>query len=136
MKAPIGWWWPLLAILATGVAFAVGPQYTIAVPAATVAVVAAALTIVEAIARQRGLALNPPEAGAEAPSGTGIRAAFAGGKGGREDLLQTLDLLERKFGHPGLPMRSGVEVERITSRPAEEFRRYVAERLDKLEGPS
>ena len=134
MTAWIGWWWPLVAAVATGVAFAAGPTYSIAVPAATVAVVAAALTIVEVILRQRG---ETGTGAARAPLVPGgIRGAFNGGEPGREDIVLTLDLLERKISRPGLPARTGPEVAEIVGRPPEEFRRYVAERLDELEGAS
>ena len=134
MRAPIGWWWPLLAVLATAVAFAVGPQYSIAVPAATVAVIAAALTIVEAIVRQR--AFSMPMVGPRPIGPVGTRGAFVGGEAGRADIVQSLDLLDRKMTHPGLPMRSRAEVEQIVSGSPAEFRAYVAKRLDELEGPT
>ena len=133
MNAPIGWWWPAVAIIATGVAFAAGPVYSLAVPAATVAVVAAALTIVEVIVRQRG------EAGGgeyRAPRVVGgVRGAFIGGIPGREDLVLTLDLLERRILRPDLPAKTPREVAEIARRSPAEFRRYVAQRLDDLEGP-
>lgn len=132
MNAPIGWWWPAVAIIATGVAFAAGPVYALAVPAATVAVVAAALTILEVILRQRG------EVGGREyriSRAVGVRGAFVGGVAGREDVVLTLDLLERRITRPDLPARTPREIAEIARLSPAEFRRYVAKRLDDLEGP-
>lgn len=133
MNAPFGWWWPFVAVVAVIVAFAAGPAYSLAVPAATVAVVAAALTIVEVIVRQRpGIESG---LGHRSPTPIGIRGAFSGGEPGREDIVLTLDLLERKIARPDLPARPAPEVTRIVRQPPAEFRRYVSRRLDELEGP-
>jgi hypothetical protein len=134
VSAPIGWWWPLVAGMATAVAFAAGAAYSIAVPAATVAVLAAALTIVEVILHQRGETQTAAERAPLVPGG--VRAAFGGGEPGREDIVLTLDLLERRISRPDLPARTGQEVAAIVHRPPAEFRRYVAKRLDELEGTS
>lgn len=133
MTSPIGWWWPLTAGVATAVAFAAGPSYAIAVPAATVAVVAAALTLVEAVWRRRDEA-RPTAYVARASFGS-IREAFNGGEPGREDIVMALDLLERKFSRPDLPTRTAAELHALVDHPEDDFRRYVAERLDTLEGP-
>jgi len=134
VSGSIGWWWPALAGIATIVAFAVGPTYSVAVPAATVAVVAASLTIVEVIVRQRSEAEAGPARAPIVPGG--VRGALAGGEPGREDVVLTLDLLERKISRPDLPARTGPQVTAIVRRPAPEYRRYVAQRLDELEEAS
>ncbi|HYA10491.1 MAG TPA: hypothetical protein VEH10_02315 [Thermoplasmata archaeon] len=134
MNAPIGWWWPLVAVLATALAFAAGPTYELAVPAATVAVIAAALTIVEVIVRQRAQVGTDAERPLPAPGG--VRGAFTGGEPGREDIVLTIDLLERKISRPDLPARTGAQIASIVRRPPAEFRRYLAERLDALEAVS
>jgi len=131
VSAPIGWWWPFVAVIATGIAFLAGPAYSIAVPAATVAVIAAALTIVEVIVRQRGP--GRIGTGRVVVSPEGVRGAFRGGEPGREDIVLTLDLLERRILHPDLPARTGREITGIVRRPPAEFRRYVARRLEELE---
>ncbi len=134
MKAPIGWWWPLLAGVALLVTFAAGDQYSIAVPAATVAVVAAALSFVEPLLQRRTdrarRAFAPP-----VHLGS-VREAFTGGEPGREDIVLTVDLLERRIVRPDLPARTGPEIAALVTPPPEEFRRYLAGRLDDLEGRS
>lgn len=132
MTASIGWWWPAAAGVAAVVAFLAGPAYLLAVPAATVAVLAAAMTLVEAVWRRR----EWPERGAYVPRASfgGIREAFNGGPSGRADVVHALDLLERKLSRPDLPTRTEAEVRQLIDHPADDFRRYVADRLDELEG--
>jgi hypothetical protein len=134
LNSPVGWWWPLLAGIAALIAVVAGPSREIAVPAATVAVVGAALTVFEALARQRGRARKPPEPTSAHPGG--LREAFMGGDPGREDILLACDLLERKLSRPDLRARTAAEVAALVTLPPEEFRRYVAWRLDELEGAS
>ena len=134
MSSPVGWWWPLLAGIATAVALLAGPAHELVVPAATVAVLGAAMTVLEALARQRGGARAPA-----APTPThpgGLREAFTGGQPGREDIVLACDLLERKLSRPDLRARSAFEIAALVTLPPEEFRRYIARRLDELEGAS
>ena len=134
MNSPVGWWWPLLAGIATAVALLAGPAHWLVVPAATVAVVGAALTILEALARQRGGARTPVTPTPAHPGG--LREAFTGGEPGREDIVLACDLLERKLSRPDLRARTAVELAVLATLPPEEFRRYLARRLDELEGAS
>ena len=134
MSAPISWWWPTVAGIATLIAFLAGPTYSIAVPAATAAVIAAALTLVDAVGRRREEVARRRRPVPTGPGG--IRGAFTGGEPGREDIVLALDLLERKFSRPDLPARTGAELRELANQPEEGFREYVAERLDTLEGPS
>lgn len=134
MSRSIHWWWPTLAGVATAASLVVGPDYALAVPAATVAVVAATLTLIEPLRRRHQARMassySPPlHVGS-------IREAFGGGEPGREDVLLTLDLLERKIIRPDLPARTGHEVAAIVRQPAAEFREYVHRRLDELEARS
>ncbi|HTT16904.1 MAG TPA: hypothetical protein VMH49_06065 [Thermoplasmata archaeon] len=131
MKAPIGWWWPLVAGVALVVTFVAGPRYSVAVPAATVAVIAAALAFIEPLRqrrteRARRVYAPPVHVGS-------VREAFAGGEPGREDIVLTLDLLERRIDRPDLPARTGPEITALVRQPPEAFRRYLAARLDDLE---
>lgn len=134
MRSPIGWWWPAVAAVAIVVAAIAGPDYAVAVPAATIAVIAAALTVVDALGRHRGELAGPILARALPPGG--IRGAFRGGETGREDIVLTLDLLERRLSRPDLPSRSAAQLAEICRRSPEQFRRYLAERLAALEGSS
>lgn len=135
MNSPVGWWWPFLAGVAVLIAVLAGPSRDeIAVPAATVAVVAAALTVLETLVRQRGGASKPPLPTPAHPGG--LREAFTGGEPGREDIILACDLLERKLSQPDLRARTAYEVAALVTLPPEEFRKYIARRLDELEGAS
>lgn len=134
MKSPIGWWWPAIAGIATLVAVVGGAHYSVAVPAATVAVVAAALTFIDPLNRRRTDA--PRRAYHPAVHLGSVREAFVGGEPGWEDIVLTLDLLERKLSNPNLPARTGPEVAAIVRQSPERFRAYLARRLDELEGRS
>lgn len=130
----MGWWWPLLAAVSAVVAVLAGSRLEISVPAATLAVVGAVLTVVEAIARQRSPARGTVESTVDHPGG--LREAFTGGEPGREDLVLACDLLERKLSRPDLPARTSLELAQIVLLPPEEFRQYLAWRLDELESSS
>lgn len=134
MNAPIGWWWPAVAGVATVIALIATFDRPVAVVAATIAVVAAALTVVEVIARNREAREAEPEA--QPVRVGGPREAFAGGAPGREDIVLTLDLLERKLGRPDLRARTPRELAELVQLPPEGFRQYVAGRLDELERTS
>jgi len=134
VNLPVGWWWPAIAGVATVAAVLAGPNLPVAAAAATLAVVAAALTVFEAFFRQREPAGRPPDLTREHPGG--LREAFVGGEPGREDLVLACDLLERKLARPDLRARTAVEIQSLIRLPPEEFRRYLAQRLDDLEGAS
>ena len=134
MNSPFGWWWPLLAGVATAVAVLAESVRVVAVPAATVAVVGAVLTVLEVIARQRGEARPPADV--EPLRVGGLREAFVGGMPGREDLVLACDLLERRLCRPDLRARTALELAQLVTLPPEEFRQYLAWRLDELEGSS
>jgi len=134
VSPPIGWWWPLLAGVAIAIALVAGPTRPLAGAAATVAVVAAVLAVLEAVLRQRRVERATPEVTPAHPGG--IREAFVGGGPGREDIVLACDLLERKLSRPELRARTPLEIETLVHLPPEEFRRYVAQRLDDLERAS
>jgi hypothetical protein len=134
VNAPIAWWWPVLAAVATAVAVLAGADYALAVPAATVAVAAAALSLLGPLVRRREERVRTPYL---APIHAGsVREAFTGGTAGWEDIVLQLDLLERKVARPNLPIRTGPEIKAIVRQPPETLRRYVARRLDELESRS
>lgn len=134
MRSPIGWWWPAVAGVSIVVAAIAGPDYGLAVPAATIAVIAAALTVIDALGRHRGPIDGPNLRRSLSPGG--VRGAFRGGEASREDIVLTIDLLERKLARPDLPTRSSAELAEICRRSPEQFRRYVADRIASLEGAS
>ena len=132
MSAPVAWWWPALVALFTALAVAGASNPGVAVPAAAAAVMTAALAV--------GVSLNRAASARTAPAPrrpvprSGVRDWIAAGELGREDLLLLLDRLERKSLNPTLPARTPQEVGMIVNLPPREFRRYVAGRLDTLEG--
>ncbi len=131
MTAPLGWWWPLLTAAAVIAALLADGTPKVAAVAGTVAVAGAALTILDAVTRRRERAAAPSGEPRAGPGG--VRGAFRGGDTGREDIVLALDLLERKVVRPTLRARSSGELSSVAGRTPEEFRRYVAERLDDLE---
>lgn len=137
MRVPFGWGLPVIALIAVGVAIWAGTNFSISVPAAGAAVVAAALLIREA-ASARGDA-PPPRGETTAitvPPRRTVRATFAAGRLGREEIVVLLDTLERKGPNPMLPGRPASEVDRLARLPPAEFRAYLRRRLDDLEGRS
>jgi hypothetical protein len=124
-----------IALVATGVAVWAGPNLTFAAPAAAVAVLAAGFLFVSAWMD------NPPEARSAGrdPEGGEVRVDrlwFQSGRLGREEIIATLDRIERLGPTPDLPARSGAELSEITGLSRSEFRAYVRRRLEDLEARS
>lgn len=127
-----GWGWAILAALATTVAILGRDSPALAVAAATVAVLAAAITVATALGPWQR---KPVAAGVPGVlSVDSIRAAFRSGPLGRESLVDVLDRLERLILRPNLPVRTPEEAGRIVHAPDAEFLRYLASRLDEIEG--
>lgn len=116
----------------TAVAVASVSTDAIAIPAAAGAVLVAALAVGEAASRTAGPSPAAPRARPVPQSG--IRDWLGAGEMGREDLLLLLDRLERKTSNPNLPARTPQEVTALARLTPPEFRRYLARRLDALEG--
>ncbi len=68
------------------------------------------------------------------PETSGVRAWLQSGPIGREEIVLLLDRLERESLHPDLPSSTVRELDRLRYLPAPEFRKYVARRLDDIEG--
>lgn len=134
MRVSVGWGWPLLAALAALVALAASANRPVSASAAAVAVVAASLAIVGVLTRARVEAPEVVASAVEHPGG--LREAFVGGELGRVDLVLACDLLERRLARPNLRARTPAEVEALVRLPPEQFRRYLASRLDELEASS
>lgn len=132
MNAPFSWLFPALAAVASGVAIGAGRDLSLAVPAAVVAVAAGALTVVEALARRRAPARPPPAVPAN-PRAT-VQEAFRGGGYGRELLVDLVDRIERAGPHPELPGRSIEATRALVALSPDEFRRYLRDRVNALEG--
>lgn len=121
-----------LAAAATGVAVWAGTNTSIAAPAAAVAVFAAGAMFVDAWLRAR--AAEPPDPPAPVEDDPiPFRLGFRSGRLGREDIIETLDRIERTGPDPLLPVRTPQEVAALTSLSRSEFRAYVRRRVDDLE---
>lgn len=127
-----GWGWALLATVAT--AFAVLGRNTpaVAVSSATLAVVAAVLTVATSLGPWRPTAAAPRQDLPEPLDS--VREAFRLDAVGREDLVFLLDRLERAGARPTLPLRRPGEVRAIVDVPEPEFLRFLAARVEELEG--
>jgi hypothetical protein len=132
MNSPVGWFLPAIAALAAALAIWAGPNLTIALPAAAIATLAAGLLFVEAGIESRNRRLRRSELSWQ-PELFRLRSAIRSGPLGREELVTTLDRVERAGPAPDLPARAGAEMEAIVGLPASEFRRYLRTRLDDLE---
>ncbi len=132
MKSPVGWVWPSVAALASLTAILARSNEWVSVPVAALAVVAAGVVLAGALRA----APRRPDAAASRDAGpsVGIREMFRAGGLGREDLILTLDRIERKTAHPGLPARPPQELARLVRLSDPEFERYLEARVATLEG--
>ncbi|MGA8542652.1 MAG: hypothetical protein WB947_03815 [Thermoplasmata archaeon] len=132
MKSPVGWFLPAVAIVATGIAIWAGPNLAIALPAAGLAVLAPGLLFA-------GSWLDAEERrGRRAATGFRpevfrLRSAIRSGPLGREELVTTLDRIERSGPTPNLRPRTVDEMHALIRVSPSEFRAYLRGRLDDLE---
>jgi len=133
VKLPFGVVGPILAVGGTIVALAAGDSLVVAVPATGVAVLGAAVLLAEAAWRSRAPPAPRPAAPAP-PFGASVRSALRSGRAGRLAVVQALDRVERAIAQPARPVTTPDEQRAILDWSPEEFRRYVAQRLDALEG--
>ncbi len=132
MRAPFGWWAPAVAVVAAGVAVWAGDHLELSIPASLVAVAAAGFLLADAAARSRAGRVLPRTDRAPGAS-ENLRAAFRSGRYGREQVLATLDRVERHLRPPGPDARPLEQIERIVGGTDAEFRAYVAARLAAIE---
>jgi len=134
MRSPVGWVLPAVAGVATVVAIAASADPAVAVVAGAVAVAAASLLIVEAWSQRAD-----PERPVPAPPRSELdrlRSAFHSGRIGREDVAIVLNRLERRFRDPNVGLPTPAELAELAELSPAAFRRYVRDRLDRLEaGP-
>jgi len=122
-----------LAAGATGIALWAGPNPQIAGPAAATAVGAAALLFVGVgLDAWSGRSVPTPPAAPERDEFL-FRFGFRSGRLGREEIVATLDRIERSGPTPLLPGRSVREVQSIVELPRADFREYVRHRIEDLE---
>jgi len=117
---------------ATGVAIWAGPNPAIAAPAAALAVVAAGLLFLAAGVDRPPVAA-PPRPPALPRDEYLFRYGFRSGPLGREEIVATLDRIERSGPNPQLPSRSSSEVASVVELPRADFREYVRRRVEDLE---
>lgn len=129
----VGWYLVAIAAVAGGIAIWAGPNFAIAVPAGVIAVIAAGLLlVVGGVPGITGGSIRVVASASSVDAGS-LRPLFRRGGLGREAILEEVDRIERAGPNPWLPSRRPEETARIREMPEEEFRRYVRERLDRLE---
>jgi len=121
----------IVAVLATGLAVAAGSNISLVLPVALIAVVAAALLLAGVAARTRWPPNRPlPTLPADPAL---VRSSIGSGPSGRPALVLLLDQLERSEKNPARPNTTIEELERIRALRPDEFRSYLAARVDFLE---
>jgi hypothetical protein len=124
-----------IAALATGVGVWAGGNLEFAAPAATTAVLAAGLLLVGVWLDRRPAAPAVPVAAPPRDEFL-FRFGFRSGRLGREEVLSTLDRIERTGPNPNLPARSSEEIASVVGLPRADFREYVRRRVQDLEDRS
>ena len=132
MRSRVGWLLPAAAIVLTGVALWAGPNVPIALPAAALAVLAVGFLFLGAWTDSEGRK-RPRVARVWEPDVFRLRTAIRSGPLGREEIVTTLDRVERMGLNPNLPSRTAEEMHTLTRVTPEEFRVYLRRRLDDLE---
>lgn len=130
-----------LGLLALAAAIQAGNNLTIAVPAAAVGVALVALVgVVEVRSRTsqlwhaRGAVLvRPPPERPTSDSLLQLRKSFRAGIIGRSSILATLRALERDLAPAGRTLLSLEDERAILDLPPEPFRRWVEERIRRIE---
>jgi hypothetical protein len=134
VRAPFSWWWAAAAIALTVASIATGAQEAVALPLAAAAAACAVVALLETIHRQPSGTPSAAVAGAREPSR--VRGWLDAGRLGREELVLLVDRLERKALTPTLPIRSPTELAKLVRLPPAEFRRYLENRLARIEAVS
>jgi hypothetical protein len=132
MRFRVGWFLPAVAAVLVGVAIWAGPNVPLALPAAAIAVIVVAAMFVLAWADSEGRK-RPKVATVWEPDVFRLRTAIRSGPLGREEIITTLDRVERMGPTPDLPTRGVDEMNQLTKVSPEEFRTYLRRRLDDLE---
>jgi hypothetical protein len=121
----------VVAVLATALAVVAGTNEAAVLPAALVAVAAGALLLAGVIERTRWPRVRSLPAATADPAR--VRSSLEAGVWGRPALISLLDNLERAGGNPTLANPSIEELARLQALSPEEFRRYLAARVNDLE---
>lgn len=121
-----------VAAVAIGIAIWAGPNLSIAAPAAAFATLAAGLLLVGAWLDTREGEQRRFRPRSE-PEMFRLRSALRSGPLGREELVTTLDRVERMGPSPDLAPRTPQQMEHLVRLSPPEFREYLRSRLDDLE---
>ena len=122
----------VVAAVATGLAVAAGTNASLAIPAATAAVAAGALFLVGVVEQTRWPSGRPLPTVPVDPAR--VRSSLAAGPRGRPALVYLLDNLERSGGTMNVPVPSDAELRHLAQLSREEFRQYLTDRVNDLEG--
>jgi hypothetical protein len=122
----------LLVVGATGLALWAGPNLPIASVGAAIAVLAAGLLFVGAWLDRPNRRPTPAARGRDADAFQ-FRFGFRSGRFGREEIVATLDRIERWGPTPELPGRSTREMDDLVRLSGPEFSDYVRQRVEELE---
>ncbi len=132
----------ILGLVAAGAAIQAGNDLTVAVPAAAAAVGLVALVGVlevrsrssSAASGRRAIEIEPEARGAETDSLLQLRRSFRAGRMGRSSILATLRALERDMSPTGRTPLTLPEERAVLELPPDQFRRWVEERVRRIEG--
>jgi hypothetical protein len=133
VNLPRGWPYLAAAAAAVGIAVYAGPNQGVATSAALVALVALGVFGVR-LTRHAATDPEPSPLPPTFDAASPFRTALQAGRSGRGEVVDLLDELERRSGHPDRPTTSATEVARLRALPRAEFRAYVRERMDGIEG--
>lgn len=133
MRLPRGWPLLVLAGAAVGIAIYAGPNQGVATAGALVALVSIGVFAV-GLARRTAVDPRTPPLPRPFDATSPFRVSLHAGRSGRTEVVVLLDELERRSGHPDRPTTPASEVVRLRGLPRTEFREYVRERLDGIEG--
>ncbi|MCI4372903.1 MAG: hypothetical protein L3K02_04600 [Thermoplasmata archaeon] len=133
MSLPRGW--PLLGLagVAIGLAIYAGPNQGVATAGALVGLVAIAIFVLGP-ARHAAVDLRSATLPRPVDLSSPFEVSLRAGRSGRSEVVAMLDELERRTGRPELPTTPALEVVRLRALPRVEFREYVRERLDGIDG--
>lgn len=136
------WMVLVLGLLAAGAAIQAGNNLSVAVPAAAAAVALVALVgVLEVRSRSSSLGsargtmrVEPATRGPETDSLLQLRRSFRAGRMGRSSILATLRALERDMSPTGRTPLTLQEEQIVLGMPPDQFRRWVEERVRRIEG--
>jgi hypothetical protein len=132
MRTVLEWTLALLAFALVGLAIWAGPNIPLALPAAALAILFLGLLFLLAWSDSEPRR-RPTTPRVWEPDVSRLRTAIRSGPLGREEIVTTLDRVERMGPTPDLPTRGVDEMDRLTHVSPQEFRSYLRRRIEELE---